>query len=68
MFLLNPNKDRKTIDEKDKFQTFLKLLNSLMLGQKEQSVFEDECRALFGVQTYVLFTLDKVIAQLTKQA
>jgi len=66
-FLLNPNKDKKFNEDKDKFQAFLKLLNSLLSGQKEQSVYEDDCRSFFGVQTYILFTLDKLIAQLVKQ-
>ena len=38
-----------------------------MVGAKDSSLYEDECRALFGIQSYVLFTLDRVVNQLTKQ-
>ena len=66
--LLNPNKDKKQLEqEKDKFQSFLKLTNGFILGAKEQSLFEDECRSLFGVSSFIFFTIDKLIIQLTKQ-
>jgi paired amphipathic helix protein Sin3a len=65
--LLNPNKDKKQLEqERDKFQLFLKHLNGFMLGAKEQNAFEDECRSLFGVQAYILFTIDKLVGQLTR--
>jgi hypothetical protein len=67
VFLLNPEKHKRPTEPREKFNAFLKLLNNLMYSQLEQSSYEDECRYLFGVDTYLLFTLDKVIAQLAKQ-
>jgi len=64
-FLMNSAKPGDKDDEK--YRKFVKLLYSFMSGSREQSIFEDDCRALFGIQSYVLFTLDKVTAQLTKQ-
>lgn len=65
--LLNPNKDKKQLEqERDKFQLFLKHLNGFMLGVKDQSVFEDDCRVLFGIHAYTLFTIDKLVSQLTR--
>ena len=57
----------KPESEYDKWKSFMKILYAFCNGTKEQTIFEDECRALFGTQAYVLFTLDKVIVQLTKQ-
>ena len=48
----------------DRFQdTLLNLLD----GSIEHSKYEDECRAIIGTQSYVLFTLDKVVFKLVKQ-
>lgn len=33
----------------------------------EQSKFEDDCRDMFGISSYILFTIDKLIFQLAKQ-
>jgi len=57
----------KPESEHDKWKSFMKSLYAFCNASKEQTIFEDECRALFGTQAYVLFTLDKVIVQLTKQ-
>eukprot|EP01119_Soliformovum_irregulare_P017282 TRINITY_DN5110_c0_g3_i1.p1 TRINITY_DN5110_c0_g3~~TRINITY_DN5110_c0_g3_i1.p1 ORF type:complete len:1099 (+),score=261.83 TRINITY_DN5110_c0_g3_i1:72-3299(+) len=64
-FIVNPSK--KIQDEKDRYSVFVKLLKSLVAGTKEQSVFEEEARSLYGVEAYALFTLDKVTSELTKQ-
>lgn len=42
-------------------------LFSLLNGSAESSKFEDECRAIIGNQSYVLFTLEKLIYKLVKQ-
>lgn len=68
-YILNSNRDKKPEDEKDKYSNFIKLLASFLMGSRDQtnqSTYEDDCRAMFGVQSYVLFTLDKLISQLTK--
>jgi len=42
-------------------------LYSLLDGSSDNSKFEDDCRAIIGTQSYVLFTLDKLIYKLVKQ-
>jgi paired amphipathic helix protein Sin3a len=38
-----------------------------MEGSLEQSKFEDDCRDMFGISSYILFTIDKLIVHLAKQ-
>ena len=45
---------------------FMSALFSLLNGSAESSKFEDECRAIIGNQSYVLFTLEKLIYKLVK--
>lgn len=42
-------------------------LYNLLDGSVENAKFEDECRAILGNQSYVLFTLDKLIYKLIRQ-
>ena len=49
------------------YSRFMQVLYSLLDGSVENSKFEDECRAIIGTQSYVLFTLDKLIFKLVKQ-
>lgn len=42
-------------------------LYNLLDGSIDNAKFEDECRAIIGNQSYVLFTLDKLIYKLVKQ-
>lgn len=46
---------------------FMSALYSLLDGSADNAKFEDECRAIIGNQSYVLFTLDKLIYKLVKQ-
>lgn len=39
----------------------------LLDGSSDNSKFEDDCRAILGNQSYLLFTLDKLIYKLVKQ-
>lgn len=41
-------------------------LYNLLDGTSDNSKFEDDCRAIIGTQSYVLFTLDKLIYKLIK--
>ena len=41
-------------------------LYNLLDGSFENAKFEDECRAIIGNQSYVLFTLDKLIYKLVR--
>lgn len=46
---------------------FMDALYNLLDGSVENAKFEDECRAILGNQSYVLFTLDKLIYKLIRQ-
>lgn len=46
---------------------FMSALFSLLDGSSDNSKFEDDCRTLIGNQSYMLFTLDKLIYKLVKQ-
>ncbi|KAE9449196.1 hypothetical protein C3L33_18906, partial [Rhododendron williamsianum] len=46
---------------------FMGALYNLLDGSADNAKFEDDCRAIIGNQSYVLFTLDKLIYKLVKQ-
>lgn len=46
---------------------FMGALFSLLNGSADNTKFEDDCRSIIGTQSYVLFTLDKLIYKLVKQ-
>lgn len=41
-------------------------LYNLLDGSSDNTKFEDECRAIIGAQSYVLFTLDKLVQKFVK--
>ncbi|KAH1239232.1 Paired amphipathic helix protein Sin3-like 3 [Glycine max] len=51
----------------DQYGRFMDALYNLLDGSSDSTKFEDECRAIIGTQSYVLFTLDKLIYKLVKQ-
>ncbi|OMO57284.1 paired amphipathic helix protein Sin3-like 4-like protein [Corchorus capsularis] len=51
----------------DLYARFLSALYNLLDGSSDNTKFEDDCRAIIGTQSYVLFTLDKLIYKLVKQ-
>ncbi|XP_057542953.1 paired amphipathic helix protein Sin3-like 3 isoform X1 [Amaranthus tricolor] len=51
----------------DLYSRFMNALYSLVDGSSDNSKFEDDCRAIVGTQSYLLFTLDKLIYKLVKQ-
>ncbi|KAJ0244664.1 Paired amphipathic helix protein Sin3-like 1 [Hirschfeldia incana] len=61
------SKNSKDTDSLDPYARFMRGLYGLLDGSVENTMFEDECRAIFGNQSYVLFTLNKVIYKLVKQ-
>eukprot|EP01102_Stenamoeba_stenopodia_P018355 TRINITY_DN6714_c0_g1_i2.p1 TRINITY_DN6714_c0_g1~~TRINITY_DN6714_c0_g1_i2.p1 ORF type:complete len:975 (+),score=235.58 TRINITY_DN6714_c0_g1_i2:41-2965(+) len=65
--LLGKAKSKQGEKKEDLFQTFLRNVRSLLSGELEQTKFEDDCRETFGISSYPLFTLDKLISQLSKQ-
>ncbi|KAL4448880.1 hypothetical protein ABPG77_007597 [Micractinium sp. CCAP 211/92] len=46
---------------------FMELATSLIEGRMDASNYEDDVRALLGMSSYVLFTLDKLVAKVVKQ-
>jgi len=46
---------------------FMSALYNLLDGSADNTKFEDDCRAIIGTQSYVLFTLDKLIYKVVKQ-
>ncbi|KAM0058174.1 putative transcription regulator Others family [Helianthus debilis subsp. tardiflorus] len=62
--------NRKTSKEAsppDLYSRFISALYNLLDGSADNAKFEDDCRAILGNQSYVLFTLDKLIYKLVKQ-
>ncbi|KAK7317565.1 hypothetical protein RJT34_01912 [Clitoria ternatea] len=51
----------------DQYGRFMNALYNLLDGSSDNTKFEDDCRAIIGTQSYVLFTLDKLIYKLVKQ-
>ncbi|PSS30420.1 Paired amphipathic helix protein Sin3-like [Actinidia chinensis var. chinensis] len=51
----------------DLYGRFISSLYNLLDGSADNAKFEDDCRAIIGNQSYVLFTLDKLIYKLVKQ-
>ncbi|CAH8363812.1 unnamed protein product [Eruca vesicaria subsp. sativa] len=50
----------------DSYARFMNALYNLLDGTSDNPKFEDDCRAIIGTQSYVLFTLDKLIYKLIK--
>ena len=55
------------IIESSRVYRFMNALYSLLDGSADNTKFEDDCRAIIGTQSYLLFTLDKLIYKLVKQ-
>ncbi|GLU03025.1 hypothetical protein SLE2022_202450 [Rubroshorea leprosula] len=51
----------------DLYARFMSALYNLLDGSSDNTKFEDDCRAIIGTQSYLLFTLDKLIYKLVKQ-
>ncbi|KAL6567760.1 hypothetical protein OROGR_001428 [Orobanche gracilis] len=54
-------------NQTDSYARVKDALCCLLNGSSDNAKFEDECRAIIGAQSYVLFTLDKLIHKLIKQ-
>ncbi|XP_010543964.1 PREDICTED: paired amphipathic helix protein Sin3-like 5 isoform X2 [Tarenaya hassleriana] len=50
----------------DAYSRFMDALYSLLDGSSDNTKFEDECRTIIGSQSYVLFTLDKLVQKFVK--
>ncbi|ESQ49942.1 hypothetical protein EUTSA_v10019899mg [Eutrema salsugineum] len=61
------SKTSEDTDSLDPYARFMRVLYGVLDGSIENTKFEDECRAIIGNQSYVLFTLDKLIYKLVKQ-
>ncbi|KAJ6838532.1 paired amphipathic helix protein Sin3-like 4 [Iris pallida] len=51
----------------DLYAKFMSALYNLLDGSADNTKFEDDCRAIVGTQSYILFTLDKLIYKIVKQ-
>ncbi|XP_047320078.1 paired amphipathic helix protein Sin3-like 4 [Impatiens glandulifera] len=51
----------------DLYARFMSEVYHLLDGSSDNAKFEDDCRAILGTQSYVLFTLDKLIFKIVKQ-
>lgn len=60
-------KTLKDTNPTDRYARFISALYNLLDGSSDNTKFEDDCRAIIGTQSYVLFTLDKLIYKLVKQ-
>ncbi|CAM0958907.1 unnamed protein product [Alopecurus aequalis] len=49
------------------YSKFMSALYNLLDGSSDNTKFEDDCRSIIGTQSYVLFTLDKLIYKVVKQ-
>ncbi|KAI8541573.1 hypothetical protein RHMOL_Rhmol08G0072700 [Rhododendron molle] len=52
----------------DLYDRFMSALYNLLDGSADNEKFEDDSQAIIGNQSYVLFTLDKLICKLVKQS
>ncbi|XP_010477744.1 PREDICTED: paired amphipathic helix protein Sin3-like 3 [Camelina sativa] len=59
-------KTSNTKNPTDSYARFMTALYNLLDGTSENAKFEDDCRAIIGTQSYVLFTLDKLIHKFIK--
>uniref|UniRef100_A0A1D1XQ92 Paired amphipathic helix protein Sin3-like 4 n=1 Tax=Anthurium amnicola TaxID=1678845 RepID=A0A1D1XQ92_9ARAE len=57
----------KDTNPPDLYAKFRSALYNLLDGSADNTKFEDDCRAIIGTQSYVLFTLDKLIYKVVKQ-
>jgi paired amphipathic helix protein Sin3a len=57
----------KDSTQTDLYSRFMTALYNLLDGTSDSTKFEDDCRAIIGTQSYLLFTLDKLIYKLVKQ-
>lgn len=60
-------KTSKEESSSDPYSRFKSALYNLLDGSVDNTKYEDECRAVIGTQSYVLFTLDKLIFKIVKQ-
>mmetsp|Transcript_41164 Transcript_41164/g.63431 ORF Transcript_41164/g.63431 Transcript_41164/m.63431 type:complete len:860 (-) Transcript_41164:67-2646(-) len=55
-------------DTSEKYQFFLEdMLRPVIEGELDPVKYEDLCRELFGISSYVLFTMDRLLQVLVKQ-
>ncbi|XP_060214426.1 paired amphipathic helix protein Sin3-like 4 isoform X1 [Lycium barbarum] len=55
------------INSTESYSRFRNALYNLLDGSSDNAKFEDDCRAIIGAQSYLLFTLDKLIYKIVKQ-
>ncbi|XP_074557091.1 paired amphipathic helix protein Sin3-like 3 isoform X3 [Curcuma longa] len=63
----NKWRNSKDSNHPDLYAKFMSALFNLLDGSADNTKFEDDCRSIIGTQSYVLFTLDKLIYKVVKQ-
>ncbi|KAG6520399.1 hypothetical protein ZIOFF_017449 [Zingiber officinale] len=63
----NKWRNSKDSNHPDLYAKFMSALFNLLDGSADNTKFEDDCRSIIGTQSYVLFTLDKLIFKVVKQ-
>lgn len=56
-----------TIPVSQYYSNLLESVRSVLDGNTEASVYEDNLREMFGVNAYIAFTLDKVVSYAVRQ-
>jgi paired amphipathic helix protein Sin3a len=65
--VLSPQAEAARAEESARLhREFMGMLRQVLDGHMDSSTFEDTCRALLGTNSYVLFTLDKLIQKFIK--
>jgi paired amphipathic helix protein Sin3a len=59
------NKSDIPVDEY--YPTFLDIARNLLDGNMDAGTYEDQMREMFGIQAYIVFTLDKVVHNCVRQ-
>ena len=60
------DRDGEELDQ-ETHREFMGLLSGVVDGSVDIGSFEDDCRQLLGANSYVLYTIDKLISKLVKQ-
>jgi paired amphipathic helix protein Sin3a len=67
-FLDFQTKERAPLIGKDYYKSLLYLLKQLLYGDLDSSTFEEQTRFMFGNDAYPMFTFDKLLQAIVKQA
>ncbi len=55
-------------DERNRYRELLKCIDSFNEGRTEPNDFEEQCREMLNTSAYVMYTVDKLVQAIVKQA